>query len=165
MMWGIRPGPMLFQTKPDLVWGLFASMYIGNVMLVLMNIFLIPAFVTVLRIPYTILMGLIVVFSTVGAFSANNNFFDIWMMLGLGVLGYLMKKLNYPVVPLILALVLGKLAENSLRQALTLSGGSMGIFFKRPISAVFVSLAILAYLFPLVQWAIKSRRTRRLAKG
>ena len=165
MMWGIRPGPMLFQTKPDLVWGLFASMYIGNVMLVLMNIFLIPAFVTVLRIPYTILMGLIVVFSTVGAFSANNNFFDIWMMLGLGVLGYLMKKLNYPVVPLILALVLGKLAENSLRQALTLSGGSMGIFFKRPISAVFVSLAILAYLFPLVHWAIKSRRTRRLAKG
>ena len=132
MMWGIRPGPMLFQTKPDLVWGLFASMYIGNVMLVLMNIFLIPAFVTVLRLPYTILMGLIVVFSTVGAFSANNNFFDVWMMLGLGVLGYLMKKLHYPVVPLILALVLGKLAENSLRQALTLSGGSMGIFFKPP---------------------------------
>jgi putative tricarboxylic transport membrane protein len=158
MMWGIRPGPMLFQTKPDLVWGLFASMYIGNLMLVLMNLFLIPAFVTVLRLPYTILMGLIVVFSTVGAFSANNNLFDIWMMLGLGVLGYLMKKLHYPVVPLILALVLGKLAENSLRQALTLSGGSMGIFFSRPISAVFISLAILAYLFPLAQWAIRSRR-------
>jgi len=166
MMWGIRPGPMLFQNNADLVWGLFASMYVGNVMLVLMNIFLIPAFVTVLRLPYTILMGLIVVFSTVGAFSANNNLFDIWMMLGLGVLGYLMKKLHYPVVPLILALVLGKLAENSLRQALTLSGGSMGIFFKRPISAVFVSLAILAYLFPLVQWAVKSRRRRRgLAEG
>jgi putative tricarboxylic transport membrane protein len=165
MMWGIRPGPMLFQNNADLVWGLFASMYVGNVMLVLMNIFLIPAFVTVLRLPYTILMGLIVVFSTVGAFSANNNLFDIWMMLGLGVLGYLMKKLHYPVVPLILALVLGKLAENSLRQALTLSGGSMGIFFKRPISAVFISLAILAYLFPLVQWAIKSRRRRGLAEG
>jgi putative tricarboxylic transport membrane protein len=130
-----------------------------------MNIFLIPAFVTVLRLPYTILMGLIVVFSTVGAFSANNNLFDIWMMLGLGVLGYLMKKLHYPVVPLILALVLGKLAENSLRQALTLSGGSMWIFFKRPISAVFVSLAILAYLFPLVQWAIRSWRKKRLPNG
>jgi len=165
MMWGIRPGPMLFQNNPDLVWGLFASMYMGNVMLVLMNIFLIPAFVTVLRLPYTILMGLIVVFSTVGAFSANNNLFDIWMMLGLGVLGYLMKKFHYPVVPLILALVLGKLAENSLRQALTLSGGSMWIFFKRPISAVFISLAILAYLFPLVQWAIKSKRRRGLAEG
>jgi putative tricarboxylic transport membrane protein len=165
MMWGIRPGPMLFQNNPDLVWGLFASMYMGNVMLVLMNIFLIPAFVTVLRLPYTILMGLIVVFSTVGAFSANNNLFDIWMMLGLGVLGYLMKKLHFPVVPLILALVLGKLAENSLRQALTLSGGSMWIFFKRPISAVFISLAILAYLFPLAQWAIKRRRMGRFVKG
>jgi putative tricarboxylic transport membrane protein len=131
----------------------------------LMNIFLIPAFVTVLRLPYTILMGLIVVFSTVGAFSANNNLFDIWMMLGLGVLGYLMKKLHFPVVPLILALVLGKLAENSLRQALSLSGGSMWIFFKRPISAVFISLAILAYLFPLVQWAIRSWRKKRLPKG
>ena len=154
---------MLFQNNPDLVWGLFASMYLGNAMLVLMNIFLIPAFVAVLRLPYTILMGLIVVFSTVGAFSANNNLFDIWMMLGLGVLGYLMKKLQYPVVPLILALVLGKLAENSLRQALTLSGGSMWIFFQRPISAVFISLAILAYLFPLAQWAIKTRPKRKPA--
>ncbi|MEI9477167.1 MAG: tripartite tricarboxylate transporter permease [Deltaproteobacteria bacterium] len=163
MMWGIRPGPMLFQTKPDLVWGLFASMYIGNFILVLMNIFLVPAFVTVLRLPYTILMGLIVVFSTVGAYSANNNLFDIWMMLGLGILGYLMKKLNYPIVPLILALVLGKLAENSLRQALTLSGGSMHIFFSRPISAVFISLAILAYLFPVIQWATRGLRRKRLA--
>jgi putative tricarboxylic transport membrane protein len=161
MMWGIRPGPMLFQTKPDLVWGLFASMYLGNLMLVLMNIFMIPAFVAVLRIPYTILMGLIVVFSTVGAYSANNNLFDVWMMLGLGVLGYLMKKLGYPIVPLILALVLGKLAENSLRQALTISGGSMSVFFTRPISAVFISLALAAYLFPLVRWAIGFARRRK----
>jgi putative tricarboxylic transport membrane protein len=164
MMWGIRPGPMLFQTKPDLVWGLFASMYVGNLMLVLMNIFLIPAFVSVLRLPYTILMGLIIVFSTVGAYSANNNLFDVWMMLGLGVLGYLMKKLHYPVVPLILALVLGKLAENSLRQALTLSGGSMGIFFSRPISAAFLSLAILAYLFPIIRWSIRAVWKKRPAR-
>jgi putative tricarboxylic transport membrane protein len=156
MMWGIRPGPMLFQSNPDLVWGLIASMYVGNVMLVLMNIFMIPAFVAILRVPYTILMGLIVVFSTVGAYSANNNLFDVWMMLGLGLMGYLMKKLDYPIVPLILALVLGKLSENSLRQALTLSGGSLSIFVTRPISAVFISLAILAYLFPLVQWLIKT---------
>ena len=147
---------MLFQSNPDLVWGLIASMYVGNVMLVLMNIFMIPAFVAILRVPYTILMGLIVVFSTVGAYSANNNLFDIWMMLGLGLMGYLMKKLDYPIVPLILALVLGKLSENSLRQALTLSGGSISVFFTRPISAVFISLAILAYLFPLAQWLIKN---------
>jgi putative tricarboxylic transport membrane protein len=156
MMWGLRPGPMLFQTNPDLVWGLIASMYLGNLMLLLMNLFTIPAFVAVLRVPYTVLMGLIVVFSTVGAYSANNNLFDIWMMLGLGVLGYLMKKLDYPVVPLILALVLGKLAENSLRQALTLSGGSVSIFFTRPIAATFIALAILAYLFPVLQWLIRS---------
>lgn len=161
MMWGIRPGPMLFQTNPDLVWGLISSMYIGNVMLVLMNIFMIPAFVAVLRVPYTILMGLIVVFSTVGAYSANNNLFDIWMMLGLGLLGYLMKKLDYPIVPLILALVLGKLSETSLRQALTISGGSMSVFFTRPISAIFISLAILAYIFPLIQWLIKSLLKQR----
>jgi putative tricarboxylic transport membrane protein len=163
MMWGIRPGPMLFQTNPDLVWGLIASMYIGNLMLVLMNIFMIPAFVAVLRLPYTILMGLIVVFSTVGAYSANNNLFDIWMMLGLGLLGYLMKKLDYPIVPLILALVLGKLSENSLRQALTLSGGSVSILFTRPISLAFMSLAILAYLFPFAQWIFGYLRKSKAA--
>ena len=160
MMWGIRPGPMLFQTQPDLVWGLFASMYIGNFMLVLMNIFMIPAFVAVLQLPYTILTGLIVVFSTVGAYSANNNLFDIWMMLGLGLLGYLMKKLEYPIVPLILALVLGKLAENSLRQALTLSGGSIWVFFTRPIAATFISLALLAYFFPIIQRVVKFLRAK-----
>jgi putative tricarboxylic transport membrane protein len=106
-------------------------------------------------------MGLIVVFSTVGAYSANNNLFDIWMMLGLGLLGYLMKKLDYPIVPLILALVLGKLSETSLRQALTISGGSMSVFFTRPISAIFISLAILAYIFPLIQWLIKSLLKQR----
>jgi putative tricarboxylic transport membrane protein len=161
MMWGLRPGPMLFQTNPDLVWGLIASMYLGNLMLLLMNLFTIPAFVAVLRVPYTILMGLIVVFSTVGAYSANNNLFDVWVMLGLGVLGYLMKKLDYPIVPLILALVLGKLAENSLRQALTLSGGSASIFFTRPIAATFIGLAIVAYLFPAIQWLVRSTRRQK----
>lgn len=150
MMWGIRPGPMLFESKPDLVWGLMASMYVGNLLLVLMNIFMIPLFVSLLRIPYTILMGLIVVFASVGAYSANNSLFDLWMMLILGVLGYLMKKTGFPVVPLILALVLGRLAETSLRQALTISGGSFSIFFVKPISAVFITLAILSYLSPVL---------------
>ena len=152
MMWGIRPGPLLFETKPDLVWGLMASMYVGNLMLVLMNIFMIPFFVSLLRIPYTILMGLIVVFASVGAYSANNSVFDLWVMLLLGILGYLMKKMDYPVVPLILALVLGRLAETSLRQALTISGGSFSIFFEKPISAVFITLAILSYLSPAIRW-------------
>lgn len=158
MMWGIRPGPMLFQKNPDLVWGLISSMYIGNFLLLLINIFLIPAFVALLRLPYTIIMGFIVVFASVGAYSVNNNFFDVWTMLGFAVLGYLMRKLNYPIVPLVLALVLGNLAENSLRQALTISGGSFSIFFTRPICAVFIAAAILAYLTPVIRWAFKGLR-------
>jgi putative tricarboxylic transport membrane protein len=92
----------------------------------------------------------------VGAYSVNNNFFDVWMMLGFAVLGYLMRKLNYPIVPLVLALVLGNLAENSLRQALMISGGSLSIFFTRPISALFIIAAILAYLTPVIRWTLKS---------
>ena len=158
MMWGIRPGPLLFQNNADLVWGLISSKFIGNLILVLMNIFLIPFFVMILRVPYTILMGFIVVFATVGAFTVSNNLFDVWMMLGFGVLGYVMTKLKYPIVPLVLGLVLGRLAENSLRQSLMLSGGSLSIFFTRPITLLFMAAAILAYLTPLIQWAVKSLR-------
>jgi putative tricarboxylic transport membrane protein len=125
---------LLFQNNADLVWGLISSKFIGNLILLLMNIFLIPFFVMILRVPYTILMGFIVVFATVGAFTVSNNLFDVWMMLGFGVLGYVMTKLKYPIVPLVLGLVLGRLAENSLRQSLVLSGGSLAIFFTRPIA-------------------------------
>jgi putative tricarboxylic transport membrane protein len=103
-------------------------------------------------------MCFIVIFAAVGAFAVNNNMFDVWMMLGFGVLGYIMKKLNYPIVPLVLALVLGNLAENSLRQALTISGGSFAIFVTRPISALFIVAAILAYLSPVIRWGLKGLR-------
>ena len=165
MMWGIRPGPLLFATHPKLVWGLIASMYIGNLLLLLMNIFLIPVFTAMLRVPYSIMMGGIVIFATVGAFSVNNNFFDVWMMLGFAVLAYLMLKLGYPIVPLILALVLGKLSENSLRQALMLSGGSIFAIFTRPISAFFLGIALLAYLSPVVRWGLVRRRAMATAKA
>jgi putative tricarboxylic transport membrane protein len=163
MMWGIRPGPLLFQNNADLVWGLIASKFIGNLILVLMNIFLIPFFVMVLRVPYTILLNFILIFAAVGAFTVNNNLFDVWMMVGFGVLGYLMTKLKYPIVPLVLGLVLGRLAENSLRQALTISGGSLSIFFERPICVVFLSLALLGYLTPLIRWGM--RRAGRRGVG
>jgi putative tricarboxylic transport membrane protein len=158
MMWGIRPGPLLFQTNADLVWGLISSKFIGNFVLLIMNLFLIPLFVMVLRVPYTILMCFIVIFAAIGAFSVNNTLFDVWMMLGFGVLGYVMKKLRYPIVPLVLGLVLGRLAENSLRQALMISGGSFAIFFTRPISALFLAAAILSYLSPAIRWAMKGVR-------
>jgi putative tricarboxylic transport membrane protein len=160
MMWGIRPGPLLFMQHANLVWGLIASMYVGNFLLLLMNIFMIPVFVAMLRVPYSIMMGFIVVFATVGAFSVNNNLFDVWMMLGFALMAYAMIKLKYPLVPLILALVLGKLSENSLRQALMLSGGSMSIFFTHPISAFFMGMAFLAYLTPVLRWYLKRRQVK-----
>ncbi|MEI7670612.1 MAG: tripartite tricarboxylate transporter permease [Deltaproteobacteria bacterium] len=155
MMWGIRPGPMLFTNNADLVWGLIASMYVGNVLLLLMNIFLIPAFVAMLRIPYSIMMGFIIIFASIGAYSVNNNMFDVWMMVGFGLLGYAMKKLNYPIVPLVLAMVLGRLAENSLRQTLTISAGNFDIFYTRPITAFFLLVALLAYCSPLIRMGLK----------
>jgi putative tricarboxylic transport membrane protein len=158
MMWGIRPGPLLFTSHPKLVWGLIASMYVGNFLLLLMNIFLIPVFTSMLRVSASIMMGAIVVFATVGAFSVNNNLFDVWMMLGFALLAYAMLKLGYPIVPLILALVLGKLSENSLRQALMLSGGSVSIFFTRPISLFFMAIALVAYASPLLRWILARRR-------
>ncbi|MCX5733630.1 MAG: tripartite tricarboxylate transporter permease [candidate division NC10 bacterium] len=160
MMWGIRPGPLLFMQHANLVWGLIASMYVGNFLLLLMNIFMIPVFVAMLRVPYSIMMGFIVVFATVGAFSVNNNLFDVWMMLGFALMAYAMIKLKYPLVPLILALVLGKLSENSLRQALMLSGGSMAIFVTHPISAFFMGAAFLAYMTPVMRWYLKRRRAK-----
>jgi len=155
MMWGIRPGPLLFQNNADLVWGLISSKFIGNLILVLMNIFLIPVFVSMLRVPYTILMCFIVIFASIGAYTVNNNFFDVWMMLGFGILGYIMNKLKYPIVPLVLALVLGSLAENSLRQSLMISGGDFSVFFTRPITLLFMTAAILAYLTPVIRWGLK----------
>jgi len=119
-----------------------------------MNIFLIPIFVSLLRVPYTILMCFIVIFASVGAFTTN-NLFDVWMILGFGVLGYIMNKLKYPIVPLVLALVLGRLAENSLRQSLMISGGDFSIFFTRPITLLFMTAAILAYLTPVIRWGLK----------
>jgi putative tricarboxylic transport membrane protein len=155
MMWGIRPGPLLFTSNPNLVWGLIASMYVGNVILFLMNIFLIPLFVAMLRIPYSILMGFIIIFASIGAYSVNNSMFDVWMMVGFGLLGYAMKKLQYPIVPFILAMVLGSLFEKSLRQALVLSAGSFDVFYTRPITVVFLLIALLAYCSPLIRMALK----------
>jgi putative tricarboxylic transport membrane protein len=151
MMWGLRPGPLLFEKNPDFVWGLIASMYIGNVMLVILNIAFIPFFVWALRIPYTVLMPLIIVFCVTGAYAANNRVWDVGLMLIFGVLGYLMRKLDYSPAALTLALVLGPLAERALRQSLIISDSGMAIFFQRPISAVLTTAAILWVGIPITR--------------
>jgi putative tricarboxylic transport membrane protein len=154
MMWGLRPGPLLFEKNPDFVWGLIASMYIGNVMLVILNIAFIPIFVRALRIPYAILMPLIIVLCITGAYSLNNKVWDVGQMLVFGVLGYVMKKLDYSPAALTLALVLGPLAERALRQSLIISDAGLGIFFTRPLAAVLTSLALLAIAIPVVRAVI-----------
>jgi putative tricarboxylic transport membrane protein len=152
MMWGLRPGPMLFEKNPEFVWGLIASQYIANVMLLILSTAFIPLFVRALRVPYSILMPLIVIFCVTGAYSLKNSVWDVGQMLVFGVVGYLMKKLGYSPAALVLALVLGPMAERALRQSLIISDAGMGIFFMRPISAVLMVLALTAIAVPLVKW-------------
>jgi putative tricarboxylic transport membrane protein len=155
MMWGLRPGPMLFEKNPQFVWGLIASQYIANVMLLILSTLFIPLFVRAVRIPYSILMPLIVVFCITGAYSLKNNVWDVGQMLVFGVIGYVMKKLGYSPAALVLALVLGPLAERALRQSLIISDAGMGIFFMRPISATLTIAALLAVAVPVVRALLK----------
>jgi putative tricarboxylic transport membrane protein len=162
MIWGLRPGPLLFQKNPDFVWGLIASMYVGNVLLLILNVGFIPAFVKMLRIPFAALMALVVVFCVMGAYTLGGSLFDIWIMVAFGVLGYMMKKLDFPQAPLVFAVVLGPLAEVTFRQALTMSQGSPAIFVTSPIAGTFVAGAFLVLAGPLL-WALL-RRMRASAR-
>ncbi len=160
MMWGLRPGPMLFEKNPDFVWGLIASLYIANVLLLMLNIGFIPAFVRALRVPYTILMALIIVFCVTGAYAQSNKLWDVGQMLVFGILGYLMRKLGYSPAALVLALVLGPPAERALRQSLIISDAGVGIFFLRPISAVLTVAALAALAVPMTR-ALRAAIIRR----
>ena len=144
MMYGLQPGPMLFVQSPDFVWAVIASMYIGNVMLLVLNLPLIGLWVRIVRIPFYILGPLIVFCALVGTYSVRFQTFDIWIMLLFGVIGYFMRKLGFPIAPMVLASVLAQMLETSLGQSLLISWGSPWIFFTRPISAVFMALAFLS---------------------
>jgi putative tricarboxylic transport membrane protein len=163
MMWGLRPGPLLFEKNPDFVWGLIASMYLGNVMLVILNIAFIPMFVRALRIPYTALMPLIVIFCITGAYSLNNKVWDVGQMVMFGVLGYAMKRLGYSPAALVLALVLGPLAERALRQSLIISDSGLLIFFTRPIAATLTIVALVAIAIPAARTAWRATRRPAVA--
>jgi putative tricarboxylic transport membrane protein len=168
MMWGLRPGPLLFEKNPDFVWGLIASLYLANVLLLILNIAFIPAFVRALRVPYSILMALIVVFCITGAYAQSNKLWDVGQMLVFGVVGYVMRKLDFSPAALVLALVLGPLAERALRQSLIISDAGVLIFFTRPISGVLIVLALAAAVVPAaraVREALARRRTVAVAGG
>ncbi|MCL2669059.1 MAG: tripartite tricarboxylate transporter permease [Syntrophaceae bacterium] len=144
---GVTPGPLLIQKHPDLFWGLICSMYVGNVMLLVLNLPMIPIWVQILRIPEKFLYPLILLFCLIGAYSINNNVFDILAMLVFGVVGYIFRKFSFPVAPLILAFVLGGLLDENLRQALIISDGSFASFFTRPICVVVFCLVAAVLIF------------------
>ena len=150
IIWGLQPGPLLFTEKPEFVWGLIASMYTGNVIGVLMVLLFVPFFAAILRVPFAILTPLIVVVCAIGAYAVHSSMIDVWYMLIFGVVGYVFKKLDYPLAPLVLALVLGDLAENALRQSLIMSQGSVTIFATRPIAGIITALALVFFLLPVV---------------
>ncbi|MGH6793297.1 MAG: tripartite tricarboxylate transporter permease, partial [Methyloceanibacter sp.] len=143
LIWGLQPGPLLFVEQPEFVWGLIASMYLGNIAGLIIVLTTVPLFAAILRIPFSVIAPIIIVVCAVGAYSVNNAMFDISLMLVFGVVGYLFKKLDYPLAPLVLALVLGDMAESSFRQAMILSGGHLRIFWANPLVATIGGLAML----------------------
>lgn len=146
---GIQPGPLFISQRPDLFWGVVASMYVGNVFLLLLNLPLIGLWVQLLRIPYRVLFPIVVLLAVVGTYSANKNVFDLWVMLGFGIAGYVLRKLKYDLAPFVLAFVLAPLLEQSLRQSLVMSSEGAIIFVKRPVTALLLvaSAVLVALMF------------------
>jgi putative tricarboxylic transport membrane protein len=148
---GVTPGPLLISEKPELFWAVVASMYIGNFILLLLNLPFVPLFANMLRVPKNVLLPLVMLFCVTGMYSVNNSVLDIWMMLGFGVLGYLLRGWAYEGAPLLLGLVLGPKLEVAFRQSLMISRGDFGIFIERPVSATLLAASAAALLWPLVK--------------
>ncbi|HEX2830202.1 MAG TPA: tripartite tricarboxylate transporter permease [Burkholderiales bacterium] len=165
IMYGIQPGPLLFQNRPDLVWGLIDSMYIGNVMLLILNLPLIGLFVRLLYIPAGILYPLIVAISVIGAYAINGSMTDLYLILFFGVVGYVFDKVQIPVAPLVLSLVLGGMMEQSFRQAMTISGGDPQIFVGSPITITLVVLSAISIATPFILARIKAFKNALTAEA
>jgi putative tricarboxylic transport membrane protein len=151
LIWGLQPGPMLFVEQKEFVWGLIASMYLGNLVGLIIVLTCVPVLAAILRIPFSIIAPIILVLCAIGAYTVNNNSFDVIMMMVFGVLGYVLKKCNYPLAPLVLALVLGKMAEESFRQSLLASQGSLGVFFSNGLVSTIMILGLVALFWSGLQ--------------
>ena len=160
LIWGLQPGPLLFVEHKDFVWGLIASMYLGNLAGLIIVLTCVPLFAAILRIPFSIIAPIIIVICAIGAYSVHSAMLDIWFMMLFGVVGYLFKKLNYPLAPLVLALVLGDRAEDSFRQSMLISQGSAGIFFSNWLVGSITGLALVLLVWPLI-----SKMLARLRAG
>ncbi len=162
MIWGLTPGPMLFATKPDFVWGLIASMYISNVVGVILVLMTVPMFAALLRIPFSIIGPIIVAICFVGGYTVSNSSFDLWLVLVFGLVGYLFTRLDYPLAPLVLSMVLGHKAENAFYQSMVLSDGSLRIFFANTLVGSIMALALALLILPkLMQLGGRLRRRQR----
>jgi putative tricarboxylic transport membrane protein len=161
MVHGVSPGPMLIQQQPELFWGVIASMYVGNIVLLILNLPLVGLFVNLLRIPYPLLYPAILVFSVVGVYAVNGSVVDVWIMTVMGALGYLLRKLDFETAPVVLGLVLAPMLEMSLRQSLALSSGSYVVFVTRPISATMLGVALALLLLSLRPLVAKGADWRR----
>jgi putative tricarboxylic transport membrane protein len=160
ILWGVRPGPLMIEENPNVFWGLVASMYVGNIMLLVLNIPLVPLFAQILRLPVYILFPGMFGVAVVGVYGISGSVFDLWLLSGFGLLGYVMRKLDYPAAPLILGLVLGDSMERALRQSLTMSHGDPTILFARPLTAGMLIVAGLLLAAPLYRranaWRVKA---------
>jgi len=155
LIWGLQPGPLLFVEQKDFVWGLIASMYLGNIAGLIVVLTCVPLFAAILRIPFSIIAPVILVICAIGAYTVHNSMFDVWLMVIFGFVGYVFKKLDYPLAPLVLALVLGDRAEDSFRQSMLMSQGDMRILFANPLVGSITVLALALLLWPLLAalWA------------
>ncbi len=149
ILWGLRPGPLLIQDHPEIFWGLVASMYIGNIMLLILNLPLVPAFAQILKLPGYVLYPMIMGISIIGVYSVDQRLLDTWLVAFFGLLGYLMRKVDYPAAPLILGLVLGDLMENAVRQSLMMSQGDISILYTRPLALVILVMTAAVLIGPL----------------
>ncbi|WP_245593631.1 tripartite tricarboxylate transporter permease [Azospirillum halopraeferens] len=157
LIWGLQPGPLLFVEQADFVWGLIASMYLGNIAGLIVVLTTVPLFAAILRIPFSIIAPVIVVICAVGAYTVHNAFFDVVLMLVFGVLGYIFKKLSYPLAPLVLALVLGDMAEGSFRQAMLVSQGDLAIFWSNYLVGGIITLALFMLFWPVISTFIRRK--------
>ncbi|MEL6681778.1 MAG: tripartite tricarboxylate transporter permease [Pseudomonadota bacterium] len=163
VMWGLVPGPMLFIEQPDFVWGLISSLYTANLAAVLVNLALIPVFVWALRMPFTVLCSIVLILCLVGGYAPSQKLHDVWLIVGFGVIGYFLRKADYPMAPLVLALVLGPLMEKSFRQTLISEQGNILAFVERPLSATFIALSAIFFLLPLLNMLRRRMRTSTAA--
>jgi putative tricarboxylic transport membrane protein len=158
LIWGLQPGPLLFVEQKDFVWGLIASMYLGNLVGLFVVLTTVPLFASILRIPFSIIAPVIVTICAVGAYTVHNAMLDIWFMLLFGVVGYLFKKLDYPLAPLVLALVLGDKAEDSFRQSMLMSQGDLSIMWSKPLVGSITALAMILLFWPLISLVLRKIR-------